>query len=224
MKLAIVTANMGSFDKPVDYVKQSVDYDFYRFTDENFPPRHCSITPRLQARIPKMFGWEMAPGYDYYIWVDASFSLQHPDSVKWFLEQCDGMDIAVLKHPMRNTIQEEADYLKKRLLEEKNGIKNDLYITKRYENELIDEQLVVIKNDEEYVDNCLYASTALIYHNNDRVINMMKHWWFHTSRYHSIDQLSLPYVIFKAKCAVRVIPTQHRHDFRIPYLTLVRYL
>ena len=224
MKIIVLTANLGNFDKPVEYVKQSVDYNFYRFTDENFPPRHCSMTPRLQARIPKMFGWEMVPGYDYYIWVDGSYSFQHPDSVKWFLEQCDGVDIAVLKHPMRNTIQEEADYLKRRLLEEKGKLKNDPYVTKRYENELIDEQLATIKRDEEYVDNCLYASTALIYNNNDRIKNMMRHWWFHTSRYHSVDQLSLPYVLFKAGCSVRVIPTQHHHDFKIPYLTLVRYL
>ncbi len=223
MRIAVISANMGNFDKPVEYVKQSMEYDFHRFTDENFLPRHCSMTSRLQARIPKMFGWEMVPGYDYYLWVDASFSLQHPDSVKWFLEQCDGMDIAVLKHPMRSTIQEEADYLKKRLVEEKKGLK-DPYVTNRYENELVDEQLAAIKGDEEYVDNCLYASTALIYHNNKRVENMMRHWWFHTSRYHSVDQLSLPYVIRKSGCSVRIIPTQRHHDFRIPYLTLVRYL
>lgn len=223
MRTAIITANTGNFDKPVEYVKQSVDYDFYRFTDENFPPRHCAMTPRLQARIPKMFGWQMVPGYDYYLWVDASYSLQHPDSVKWFIEQCEGVDIAVLKHPMRNTIQEEADYLKKRLVEEKKRLKEH-YVTSRYENELIDEQLEVIKADKEYIDNCLFASTALIYRNNEKMQGMMKDWWYHTSRFHSVDQLSLPYVIFKAKCAVRIIPVKHHNDFKIPYLTLVRYL
>ena len=61
MQTAIVTANLGNFDKTVPYVKQSVPYDFYKFTDDNFPPRYCSMTPRLQARLVKMFMWEMVP-------------------------------------------------------------------------------------------------------------------------------------------------------------------
>lgn len=223
MRVAVISANMGSFDPIVPYVEQSMDYDFHLFNDENFPRRKCSMTPRLQARIPKMFGWQMASGYDYYIWVDASFSLQHPDSVRWFVEQCKEVDIAVLKHPMRNTIQEEADYLKKRLDQEKKG-KKEPYVIKRYENELIDEQLAEIQADAEFKDTVLYASTALVYVNNKAVQVMLKDWWYHTSRYHSVDQLSLPYVLWKHKCLVNVIPTQRHHDFKIPYLTLTRYL
>ncbi|GAF81593.1 unnamed protein product, partial [marine sediment metagenome] len=55
MQVAVSTANLGNFDKQIEYIPQSVEYDFFRFTDENFPPRACSMQPRLQARIPKMF-------------------------------------------------------------------------------------------------------------------------------------------------------------------------
>ena len=223
MKVAVITANMGSFDRFVPYVKQNMEYDFFMFDSLNFPQRHCSMTPRLQARIPKMFGWQMAPGYDIYIWVDASYSLQHPESVAWFVEQCDGVDIAVLKHPMRDTIQQEADYIKKRLEDEK-AHRKDPYVIKRYEHELVDEQLAEIRSDSDFLDNRLFASTALAYRNVDKVRMMLKDWWYHTSRYHSVDQLSLPYVIWKHGCSVNVIPTQHHHDFKIPYLTLTRYL
>src|SRR3972149_2401541 len=114
MRIAVVSANMGDFDKLVPYVPQSIPYDFHIFTNVNFPLRYRSMTPRLQARIPKMFSWQMLPDYDYYMWVDSSFSLLHVDSVKWFMEQCTGVDISVLKHPMRNSIMEEAAYLKRR--------------------------------------------------------------------------------------------------------------
>jgi hypothetical protein len=223
MKIAVVSANMGGFDRPMDYVPQSVPYDFHLFTDKNFPPRYRSITPRLQARIPKMFSWQMIPDYDYYIWVDASFSLQHIDSVRWFIEQCSGVDIAVLKHPMRNTIREEAAYLKSRLIKEKDMLPDDRYVTLRYENELIDDQLSEIMSDKQFEDTSLYASTAFIYRNIEKNREMLKEWWYHTSRYHSVDQLAFPYVLFKFGCRVNVIPTQHHHDFKIPYLTLVRY-
>ena len=215
MTVAVITANLGNFDPKADYVEQSLPYDFYRFTDENFPPRYNSMTPRLQARIVKMFGWQMVPAHDYYIWVDASCIMSHRDSVKWFLEQCKDVDMAVFKHPERNSIQEEADFLKERLK------KNDRYLTSRYKNELIDEQLAVINADKGFADQNLFASTAFIYRNNSKVQNVMFHWWHHTSRYHSIDQLSLPYVLFKQRCKIRIIPDNY---LKIPYLKHVRNL
>ena len=143
--------------------------------------------------------------------------------MKWFLEQCDGVDIAVLKHPMRNTIREEAQYLKDRIaLERKDKVSR--YVISRYDNELIDEQLKAIFSDTSYVDDCVFASTAFVYKNCNRLQMAMKEWWFHTSRYHLIDQLSFPYVLKKNECTIKVIPTKKHHDFRIPYLTLTRYL
>lgn len=213
MTIAVITANLGSFDPKVDYVEQSLPYDFYRFTDENFPPRYNSITPRLQARIVKMFGWQMVPPHDYYIWVDASFIMSHKDSIRWFLEQCRNVDMAVFKHPNRKTIQEEADYLRERLKI------NDPYIISRYENELIDEQMAVINADKSFADQNLFASGAFVYKNNSKVQEVMFHWWHHTSRYHSIDQLSLPYVLFTQECTVRIIP---ENCFKTPYLKHVR--
>lgn len=217
MKVAVITANLGNFDNPVDPVKQElsakIQLTFHRFTDKDFPPRFNSMTSRLQARIVKIFGWQMMPGYDYYIWVDSSCALARPDSASWFLEQCEDVDIAVFKHPHRNTIQEEADYLKHRL-----SI-NCPYITPRYKNELIDEQLAEINADKSFEDQNLFASTAFVYKNNEHIRNLMKEWWYHTSRYHSIDQLSLPYVLAKSGCKFRIIPDNY---LKVPYLKYVR--
>ena len=164
------------------------------------------MTPRLQARIVKMFGWQMAPGYDYYLWVDNSCQLSHPDSLKWFLDFC--QDVVVFKHPTRKTVQEEADYLKYRL-----SIKCS-YITPRYQNELIDEELKEVDPSQ-----TLLASTAFMYKNTPQVQTMLKEWWYHTSRYHSIDQLALPYVLRESGLAVSVIPESY---LKIPYLKYVR--
>ncbi|RJR26974.1 methyltransferase domain-containing protein [candidate division WWE3 bacterium] len=213
MRIAVITANLGNFDPVIKHVDQSLPCDFYRFTDENFPPRSKAMTPRLQARIVKMFGWQMVPGYDYYIWVDSSLILSDKDSVSWFLKQCESVDMAVFKHPERNTIQEEADFLKERIN------RKDSYILSRYENELVDEQLAAIKADKSFADQNLFASSALIYKNNSKVHNVMFQWWHHTSRYHTIDQLSLPYVLFKQNCSVRIIPDNY---LKTTYLQHVR--
>jgi hypothetical protein len=209
--IAVISANLGGFEqKIVENVEQSVKYDLFRFTDATFPARMQAMSARLQARIPKMFGWQMAPGYNYYLWVDSSCALLHPDSIKWFLDQLGDNDIAVFKHPDRNTIQEESDYLKKRLA------MPDTYITSRYKNELIDEQMAEINEPT----LPLYATTAFIYRDTYDMRKMFKEWWYHTSRYHIIDQLSLSYA-FKQSLIykIKVIPDNF---MKIPYLTCVR--
>lgn len=199
-KIAYLSANLGGFDQPVDPVAQELpdgmELTFRRITDNEFPLRSKSMTPRLQARIVKMHTWQFLPGYDYYLWVDSSCTLPRPDSARWFLNQLGDNDIAVFKHPNRNTVQEEADYVKHRL-----SI-NCPYVTPRYENELIDEQLAEVDPDQE-----LYASTAFIFRDSPAVREAMKNWWYHTSRYHSIDQLSFPFVLSGLK--VKVIPDSY---------------
>jgi hypothetical protein len=211
MKICLLTANLGGFENVKEHVPQSIEYDLHRFTDENFPPRSCTLTPRMQARLAKMFGWQMVPGYDIYIWVDSSCIFPHPDSLKWFIEQLDGYDLVTFKHPDRNTIKQEADYLNKRIL------MGCSYITPRYKNELTEAQLTEIFEDKDYVDDKLYASTVMVYRPSDQVRKMMKEWWYHTSRYHSDEQLSLPYVTRNLK--VRVIPERYSS---MKYLTHVR--
>lgn len=213
MKPAILTANLGGFDKKMENVEQSVEYDFYRLTDVNFPPRSCSMTPRLQARLAKMFGWQMITDHDVYIWIDSSCIFAERDSIEWFVKQCQDVDMVVFKHPNRSTIQQEADYLKHRL---EIGCP---YITPRYKNELIDDQLDEIKADTEYVDNLLIASTVMVFKNNPRVKAMFKEWWYHTTRYHTDEQLSLPYAIWKTGCTIKVIPDSY---LKIKYLKYVR--
>jgi len=211
--ITVLTANLGGFDKQIDYVEQTVDYDFFRFTDKNFPPRLGSMTPRLQARIPKMSGWQMKPGYEYYVWVDASCILAKEDSLEWLINKCEDSDFVVFKHPNRNSIKEETDYLKERLE------KKCPYITPRYENELIDEQVNIIKADENYIDDHFFASTVMVYKNTEKAHTALFDWWYHTSRYHSIDQLSLPYVLWRSDCDLTVIQESY---LKTPYLKYIR--
>ena len=212
-RIAVITANLGGFDIPVTHSPQDAEIDWFHFTDENFPPRSCAMTPRLQARIPKMFGWQMAPGYDVYLWVDSSCALARPDSVSYFVDQVSDADVALFKHPHRSSVQEEADYLKGRLA------KGCPYITARYKGELLDEQMAEILDDPVFSDNRLFASTVLVYRDNCRVKNMMREWWYHTSRYHSIDQLSLPYAMCVSGVEVKTIDENY---LKSPYLKYVR--
>lgn len=217
MKIAILSANLGNFDKPVNDVFQEIDADVthWRFTDDDFPPI-IGLTPRLQYRIPKMFGWQFLNKenfgwHDYILWLDSSMSLQRPDSLMWFLEKCKNYDMALFKHPWRSTITEETNHIEEKLKE------GNKYITSRYKNGLHKEQLAECLADSHFEDNALYASTAFIYKNNQKVHDMMWEWWKQQSRYFTVDQISLPYAIFKSGLNVNVI---EENIFKNEFITL----
>lgn len=197
VRCAVASANFGGFEKPIDDGRITI-------TEKEFPIRDKSMTPRLQARIVKTHMWQFVPGYDYYLWIDSSCRLK---SKQWFLEQLGDTDMAVFKHPHRDTIKEEADYLKERL---HIGCS---YITPRYEHEDIDGQLLAVDPNE-----MLFASTAFIYRDSPKIRQAMKDWWYHISRYHSIDQLSLSEVLLDNECNVSVITENYENCEGVEYV------
>lgn len=218
MKVAILSANLGNFDTPIDPIKQDLpdgveEIVFHRFTDEDFPPI-ADLPPRFQYRIPKLFGWQMFPGYDVYIWMDGGMSLQRPDCVKWLLEQLGDADILLFRHPWRGTIKDEVEHIEIKLQE------GNRYITPRYKNGLHKEQLDAISKDPGFKDNVLYASTAFVYRNNEEVRKALGSWWFYQSRYFTCDQVALPYVVYLHGLKVNVVKDSL---FKIGHLSLVSH-
>jgi hypothetical protein len=213
MKVAALTAYLGPFSAPVDWVRQDlptdVTFDVHAFTDANFPPRTQTMTPRLQARIPKMFGWSLRPGYDAYLWLDSKMSLLTPDCLTHWIAALQGHDLVVFRHPDRHTIAEEAAFIAQRIAD------GNAYLTERYKGEFLDEQMACIHADSTYVDDRLYASTALMYRNVRPARAMLEQWWIHTSRFHAVDQLAFPYVVRQA--ALRVHELDGIYDS--PYCT-----
>lgn len=199
MKICVISANLGGIDNPTIHVEQSIPYDYFLYTDENFPPRFNSFTPRLQAKIPKFFGWQLKPGYDYYVWLDSSISLDQPNTLEWLIRQCDSVEIATLKHDKRTTI--ESEYLRT-----KKGVREEsMYYVTRYVNEWIDEQMAEIKADKNYVDDTLCAAGVFIYKNTPGIQGMLKEWWYHVSRYLNQDQLAFPFVLKNSGVKYKII-------------------
>jgi hypothetical protein len=211
MKLAILSANLNSFDKVVKPVDQTLPdgidlIEYHCFTDSDFPPI-TGLTPRLQYRIPKCFGWQMKPDYDYYIWLDGSMTFTKEAGVKWFMQQLGNADMAVFKHPWRKTIKEESDHIEEHLQQGKP------YITTRYKNGLHKEQLADIQLDNDYKDDHLYASTVFMYKDSEEVRDALRMWWLHQSRYYTCDQLAFTYAL--RDLAVKVIKD---NPFKSEYL------
>lgn len=224
MRIGILTANLGKFDEDIESVKQNLPEDveviFHKWTDKNFPPI-TGLTSRFQYRIPKMFGWQMFPEQEFFeridvfIWLDGSMSLQHPDSVKWFIEQLGySNDMLFFKHPERDTIKSEVEHIEEKLQ------KGSKYLTSRYKNGLHKECYKEIMKDEDFVDNKLFASTVFAYKNTEKVQEALRDWFFWQSRYYSCDQIPLPYVLWKNNIKVKII-NENVFDFK--YLTFNKH-
>ena len=210
--VGLLTANLGGFDTVVPPVEQvGVTATWHLFTDQNFPPRVRSLSARMQARIPKCFGHEMVPLHDVYLWVDASLHVSKPDTAAWFVDQLGNNEMALFLHPWRATIHEEAAYIRQKIAD------GNHYLTARYAGEDIDGQMAEIARDRAYVDDVLYASTAFAYRPTFRVTSALKEWWYHISRYHSVDQLALPYVVRHLLVSQIAEPV-----YKASHLTMVR--
>lgn len=204
-KIAVISGASGGFDEKPKHIEQSVNADYFYFTDDNFPLRN-SMTPHLQAKIPKMFGWQMVPNYDYYLWLDGNIALNNVDALKYFLEEIEEHDIVVLKHHRRNTIKWEARYLERALKEQ------SIYMVNRYNNEFWKEQYWAITDNKDYKDDKLYIGGIFMYRNTKEVQESLKEWWYHVSRYCIQDQISFPYAIRNLK--VKVLDHDHtKWDF-----------
>jgi len=199
-KVAVISANLGGFDNLIPHSAQSVEYDYFLYTDENFHPRYKVMTSRLQSRLPRCFGWQMVPDYDYYLWIDGNLRLKHPDSLKYFLDNISGYDVVALRHIYRPNIRQETRYIRK-------GVRQQsIYLVNRYDNELLDELYTLIQNDKDYIDDMLLHSGIFMYRNTAKVQAALKELWYYITRYHICDQLTFVYALRKAGLKINARP------------------
>lgn len=208
MKVAVISASFLGFDVPHPWEEQPAD--IFRYNENNFYLRKA-ITPHMQSKIPKCFGWQMNPSYDYYIYVDASYYI-YKGMTDWMLDNLGDNDIAVFPHPERTTIQQEYQFLKDR--------ENSSYVRKRYTGEFLEEQYKVITDNKTYIDDLLLHAAIFIYKNNNNTQEMLKEWWYHISRYHLCDQLSFPYVLKNSRCKYVILPKKIKE---VPYFKYERH-
>jgi hypothetical protein len=201
IKIAVISANLGGIDSNVSIrhpkQKLSVNHElqFFYLDDINFPKRHTTMQPRLQAKIPKMLGYEIFPNFDYYIWLDGNFSLADETSILSFIESCKNYDACFFHHPKRNTIKDEFDFVL-------DNLNSSRYLESRYQNEYIEEQKELYSQIENFWEQPVYALGAFVYSKEliaKQEFNIFQQWFYHNCRYSVQDQLSFSYLLLKNK-------------------------
>ena len=222
-KIRLITAAFGVEKKEL-IINSSLLFKDYRidqifYNDNNTNSRINTLNPRLKSKIPKMMEWLDHPDYDYYIWVDSTFTIT--DGFLEYMLQFESdneTDLFLFNHGKRSSIKAELDYLNDRM---NIGIQ---YINDRYRGERIDEQVDQYLANKEFIDNHLFLGGCFMY--SKRVFqnvnfNLMTDWLLHNALYSLQDQLSLPYLIYKHKINYKIYPDDLMkssfliHDFAI---------
>lgn len=196
MRICLTTANLASIDgttkkMPQQYLPESWILDVFQYDDNNFPPRMNALSPRLQAKIPRMLGYELHPGYDCYVWIDGSIILKDQNTIKYLVEGLGSNEMFLFRYPKRNSITEESRYVTDQI-----SAGNE-YLKKRYGNEPLLEEIGLYLSDKSFIDNKLFAAGCFVYNKSIIKKAFLSDWFYHNCRYSILDQLSLPYLLHK---------------------------
>jgi len=223
-KIKLISAAFGKNQKELNIAtplsNEKYTCDVVLYNDKNTPSRINSLHPRLKGKIPKMLEWMDSPEYDYYIWVDATFTIYEGflENIMRFAEE--DFDLFLFAHTKRQSIQAEINHLNKKL----NA--GNQYLIDRYDGERMDHQVKLYLGDKEFVDNQFFFGGCFMY--SKRLVanynyNLMTDWFLHNAMYSIMDQLSLPYLLHKHQTKYKVYPhvlMRNKflvHDFSVFY-------
>jgi len=216
-RVAHVSAGIGTDHHPPPLAKylpqHGVQLETFLFTEANFPARSKSLSPRMAAKIPKMFMWDLKPGYDFYLWTDAALTFRSPNTAKFFVDQLgDDYDIVVFTH-WSPSAHAEAESLRRELA------KGCAYVGPRYTDEDLEGEMKAIEADRDFADNAMWCGGTFCYRPIPQIKAAMKEWWYRTTRFHCCDQFAFPHVL--KDCRVKVL---HLDIYKNDYLRWIRPL
>lgn len=201
--IAVITSSIGTNnlitpEKWLDKVDYHAFVEPHQLSVDDMWHRHeyvsFSLDPkyknRRDAKIYKICPHLFLPGYDYYIWMDATHTLE-ADPEELVEEYLKGSEIAVFQHPERDCIYEEANLVKQIGFDHAN---------------LIEDQLDFYREMEYPEHNGLYELPARIQKNNGRTKQLGLMWWEQICMFSSRDQISFPFVCEQLNIKPNIIP------------------
>ena len=135
MKIAVLTSSIGSTKLLEPKSFDGVDYHaFVDYEDDNTSWIKHPIIPfssdvryknRRDAKVYKVLPFAFLPDYDYYFWIDSTHTLQaNPQDV--IDKYLTNSDIAVFKHPQRDCIYIEGEFVKQIKFDHPNLLEDQL--------------------------------------------------------------------------------------------------
>lgn len=198
-KIAIVTANIGNFDNAKGVCKQSVEFDYHYYDENNLPFPLPNLNNRLKSKYLKLQTHRFLPGYEMYIWLDASIKVNGGNFAETFVDQIKDHDAALYGHVERNNVYEEIEYIDTEIR------KGNPYLVTRYASQqLVKEALFYAKNKLPF-DYPLYNCYTFARMNNEKTNKCFDEWWKRCIEFSNFDQAMFSYVAWEADLKINKI-------------------
>jgi GT2 family glycosyltransferase len=194
-RVAVYTAISGGYDtlKLPQILNPAFDYILFTETPTRgsgifqirpLPFFHQETTRR--ARFVKTHPHHLLEGYDYAIWIDANI-MTVEDITPLFEDFVRSKKaIGAIRHPLRNSIHEEAE---------------ECISRGKDEAELIKQQMAHYKKLKFDSKELVESGFMMFDLKSERLDNFFATWWAEIDAYSRRDQLSLPYALHKSKVA-----------------------
>lgn len=190
-KVALICANIGSFDPVFPIKHQLYDYDLFYYTENNLPFPLPNLNSRLKSKYVKIQTHRFLPDYNIYIWIDGSVEIISERFVSRMVELIKESDMAITVHPERSNVYQEINYI----LDNIDAGKE--YLIKRYANEPLAEEAIFYKNKHLPEDHPLYITRLFARWNHERVNRCFDDWWNGCIEFANFDQSMFSYVSWK---------------------------
>ena len=203
MKIAILTSQAGtkgSIHDPAHGQFPSADY--VAFSDKPLNLKvwehrflHAfstdkSYDARRHAKLVKVLGWMLVPGYDYYIWQDSGCEVQVDPAHLVNTYLLPDKDMALWHHPDRDCAYAEARTV----------------VDYGFEHAAVAHACTSFLQSVSWPPNAgLFEMSSFIYRNSFKMQQAMLTWWELICKYSSRDQIMFPYV-------------RHIHDIQYNYM------
>lgn len=187
MRIACLTAALGVEPEPPRHVEPGVDYLCY--TDAAGYPGWTTVPAirfstdaafglRRDAKPPKILSSFICPGYDVYIWCDATHLPAVPPSQ--LIGLLAGRDLALFRHSVRGSVRAEAEAIK----------------SFGYDYPARIDRQVAAYAQAGFPDTALWELACFIKRNTPAMRALELRWWEQICMFSSRDQLSLPFVLW----------------------------
>lgn len=203
MKKVIYTVLLGNDEKFELHEPRHIDknWSMICFTDrditsENWEIRKVDHNDPLKKSREIKIRCDKFIDFDICLYMDSIFTVNR--DVNKFIDNNIKGDFTVMSHPRRHCAYREARYC---LKEGKGGRKTILRQIERYQKDGFPK------------DFGLYACGIMVRKNTKAVVNFMKLWFDEVKKNSYRDQISFPYILWKAPIDFNVVP------FRRTYYT-----
>ncbi len=196
MRIAILTANIGSLDDVRPPVTQTVDYELCYFTENTLPFPLPNLDNRMKGKYFKTQAHKFLD-HDIFIWVDASVDIINEDFVKHILRHLTNTDVISSLHAQRTNPYDELAYVIDKM---KAG---DKYLLRRYAKQPLYAEYAFYEEQGLPKDYPLYNCWFFARWNSARVNEAFDLWWDIILRYSNFDQTQFSYAVWK--CGLKVV-------------------